>query len=72
MMRLIVSTLRGPIGTITYDNGQLTGSTPGLQEIADSKVRRTGSAQAAFDELTGYSNGYISYNPEEEVGDSRD
>jgi hypothetical protein len=66
----MVSTMRGPIGTITYENGQLTGSTPGLQEIADSKVRRTGSPEAAFEELSGYSNGYISYNPEEEAGDS--
>jgi hypothetical protein len=65
-MRLIVYTERGPIGTITYENGRLTGSNPGLQEIADSTVRQAGSPEAAFEMLNGYSNGYISYDLEEE------
>jgi hypothetical protein len=69
-MRLIVSTEDGPIGTITYENGRLIGSTDPLQEIADSRVRRAGSPEAAFQALRGYSNGYISYDPEEEAGSS--
>jgi hypothetical protein len=69
-MRLIVSTDRGPVGTITYENGQLTGSDPGLQEAADIKVEQAGSAEAAFQMLSGYSNGYITYVPEERASDS--
>lgn len=65
-MRLIVSTEDGPIGTITYEDGQLTGSSPGLQDIADSKVRQAGSPEAAYQMLRGFSNGYISYDPEED------
>ncbi len=72
MTRLIVSSERGRIGTITYENGQLIGSNPGLQEIADSKVRQAGSPEAAFQMLRGYTNGYISYDPEEEVSGSED
>jgi len=71
-MRLIVYTERGPIGTITYENGQLTGSNPGLQEIADSKLRQADSPEAAFQMLRGYTNGYISYVPEEDVPGSGD
>jgi hypothetical protein len=69
-MRLIVSTERGRVGTITYENGQLSGSSPGLQEVADSKVRQAGSPEAAFEALRGYSNGYVSYDLEEEAGNS--
>lgn len=69
-MRLIVSTERGPIGTITCENGQLTGSNPGLQQIADSKLRQAGSPEAAFEMLRGYTNGYISYDPEEDFPNS--
>jgi hypothetical protein len=68
-MRLIVYTERGPVGTITCENGQLTGSNPGLQEIADSKLRQAGSPEAAFQMLRGYTNGYISYVPEEDPPD---
>jgi len=66
-MRLIVYTERGPIGTISQENGQLIGSNPGLQEIADSKLHQAGSPEAAFQILRGYTNGYISYVPEEDV-----
>jgi hypothetical protein len=69
-MRLIVSTDDGVIGTITYENGRLIGSTDGLQDIADSKVGQAGSAEAAFQMLNGYSNGYISYDPEEQTSDN--
>jgi hypothetical protein len=68
-MRLIVSTDDGVIGTISYENGRLTGSNPGLQDIADSKAGLAGSAEAAFQMLSGTSNGYISYDPEDEVSD---
>ena len=71
-MRLIVYTERGPIGSIAYENGQLTGSNPGLQEIADSKLRQAGSPEAAFQMLRGYTNGYISYVPEDEVSNTGD
>jgi hypothetical protein len=71
-MRLIVSTQRGVVGTITYENGRLIGSDSGLQEIADSKVRYAGSAEAAFEMLSGYSNGYVAYDPEEEFFASED
>jgi hypothetical protein len=66
-MRLVAYTEDGPIGTITYENGQLIGSSPGLQQVADSKVHRAGSAEAAFELLRDSSNGYVSYHPEEEV-----
>jgi hypothetical protein len=66
-VRLIVYTENGPIGTVTYENGLLTGSDPGLQEIADSELLQAGSPEAAFQKLRGYTNGYISYVPEEEV-----
>lgn len=65
-MRLIVYTQRGPVGTITYENGQLTGSTPALQQTADSEVLQAGSPEAAFQMLRGYFNGYVHYKPEEE------
>lgn len=71
-MRLIVATDRGPIGTITYENGQLTGSDPALQGIADSEAELAGSPEAAFQALSGYSNGYMTYVPEEEFDDSED
>jgi len=65
-MRLIVSTLSGVVGSITYEDGRLIGSNPGLQEIADLKVLNAGgSAEAAFQRLSGYSNGYVAYEPEE-------
>jgi len=71
-MRLIVYTERGPIGTITYENGELTGSNPGLQEIADGERQLAGSPEAAFRRLSGHTNGYISYVPEEQVSNSGD
>jgi hypothetical protein len=69
-MRLIAYDEDGPIGTVTYENGQLTGSTPALQMVADSKVNVAGSPEAAFKMLRGYFNGYVHYKPEEEPGGS--
>jgi hypothetical protein len=69
-MRLVVYTASGPIGTITYENGQLTASDPALQEIAEVKVEQAGSPEAAFQMLSGYSNGYMTYVPEEEADDT--
>jgi hypothetical protein len=69
VMRLIITTDRGPVGAITYENGQLTGSSPDIQEIADLKAEQAGSPEAAFEMLRGYSNGYMSYVPEDEVDD---
>jgi hypothetical protein len=71
-MRLNVFIQRGRIGTITYENERLTGSNPLLQEIADSEVEQAGSPAAAFQMLRGYSNGYISYIPEEQEPDNAD
>lgn len=65
-MRLIVYTRNGPVGTITYENGQLIGSTPALQATADVKVRVFGSPKAAFEMLRGSFNGYVHFKPEED------
>jgi hypothetical protein len=68
-MRLIAYTEDGPIGTIAYEGGQLIGSSPVLQQVADAKVNVAGSPEAAFEMLRGYSNGYISYDPEEDAAE---
>lgn len=57
---LRVSGRRGQIGTITLENGQLTGSTPGIQGIADTGLKRAGGdPAAAMRWLDGWSNGYV-------------
>jgi hypothetical protein len=50
----------GVLGTVTLDNGVLTGSTRGMQNMADKAVGHQGSAQKAFDYLSSRpSNGYV-------------
>ena len=60
---LRVSNKRGQIGTITLADGKLTGSTKGVQGIADAALRRTGSAADAMRWLNGWSNGYVWAEP---------
>lgn len=59
---ITVSTENRVLGTISLDNGQLKASTPGLQRIADSKVRQTGSAATAYQLLANTSNGYVHFS----------
>lgn len=57
---LRVSNRRGQIGTITLRDGQLVGSTRGLQGIADTGLKRAGGdPAAAMRWLDGWSNGYV-------------
>lgn len=50
----------GVLGTVTLDNGTLTGSTRGMQQVADKAVTQHGSAEAAFTWLRDKpSNGYV-------------
>jgi hypothetical protein len=48
------------VGRITLAGGKLTGSAPGVQNIADTAVRKAGGdPQAAYAALDGFTNGYI-------------
>jgi hypothetical protein len=59
-MTLAVYTEARTLGQITLSGGQLTGSSPGLQEVADVAVRRAGGDPAkAYAQLEGFTNGYI-------------
>lgn len=55
-----IHTERGLSGTIELDeDGHLTGSTNGLQRMADNAVTNAGgNAQAAYDLLSTMNNGY--------------
>ena len=59
---ITASTESGVLGTISLDDGRLTASTPALQDIADTAVRHTGSAAAAYRRLANHSNGYVHYS----------
>jgi hypothetical protein len=60
MTALTVYSTTRTLGQITLDGGQLTGTTPGLQEIAASALRdHGGDAGAAYAGLNGFTNGYI-------------
>lgn len=54
-------TQQGVIGTVTLDGQKLAGSTPALQNITASWLKRKGSAQAAFTAMDGWSNGYLEF-----------
>ena len=58
---ITVSTNDKVLGTISLNGDALTGSTPGLQKIADDTVAQTGSVVTAYRQLAGSSNGYIHY-----------
>lgn len=47
------------LGTIGAAGGKLAASNPGVQDIADAAVRRTGSVAAAARALAGFTNGYV-------------
>ncbi len=53
------------IGTIEANGNRLTGSTPALQEIADSKLRSLGSYAKALAALSKFNNGYLTISPKE-------
>ncbi len=54
----------GQIGTITFRKGKLEGSTPGIQSIVDSRLKRfKGNSKQAFDSLDGWGNGYLWIKP---------
>lgn len=55
---LTISDKDGPLGTIRLDGDRLIASTRGLQDTADTVIRRTGSAEAAYAEIRDRSNGY--------------
>jgi hypothetical protein len=64
MATLRVFDAKGQLGFITLDNGTLTGSTSGMQQIADSALRKAGgNAEEAFRGLDGWSNGYVWAKP---------
>lgn len=67
-MTITVSTESGVLGTINFDGGSLKASTKGLQDIADTAVRRTGSAAVAYRHLAGKSNGYVHYSADGNAG----
>lgn len=55
---------QGQTGTIILANGQLTGSSKGIQGIADAALRKTGGNPAeAMRWLDGWSNGYVWAQP---------
>src|SRR6266702_617760 len=50
----------GQIGTITFRKGRLEGSTPGIQSLVDSRLKRfKGDPKLAFESLDGWGNGYL-------------
>lgn len=66
-MTLTVKTYDGKaLGTIALQGDTLAGSTPAVQEIADARVRREGSAAAAYRSLNGWQNGYLYAAPSSE------
>jgi len=68
-LRLQVTTFNGDkLGTISLENGNLVGSIPPLQEMADDKIRVYGSAQAAYDSLKGFNNGYLTIFEDSTLG----
>ena len=55
---------QGQTGTITLDNGTLTGSSKGAQGIADAALRKAnGNPSDAMRWLNGWSNGYVWAEP---------
>jgi hypothetical protein len=58
---------RMEVGLITYDNGTLTGSEPMYQQLVDTKILETGSAEAAFDALRLPNNGFVNVIPFDEL-----
>lgn len=54
-------TRTGVIGTVVLDGQNLVPSTPALQDIIDSWLKRKGSAQAAFTAMDGWFNGYLAF-----------
>ena len=59
-MTLAVFSSRRRIGEITLAGAALSATSAGLQDVADAALaRHGGSAQAAYDSLRGFTNGYI-------------
>jgi len=71
-MSLTVYGTKRIIGQIEQDGEQLRGSTPGVQSMADAWVRRMGSAAAAYAQLRGYTNGYLTIIETPPGGDQHD
>lgn len=64
MNTLRIFDAQGQLGTMTLENGKLTGSNRGMQEMANSAVRSAGGdPEKAFSALNGWSNGYIWAKP---------
>jgi hypothetical protein len=63
-MTLAVYSKDRRIGRLTLAAGKLTGSSPGLQDMADAAVRKAGGdAAEAYKALTGFTNGYVTVIP---------
>ena len=59
-MTLAAYSMSRRLGRITLAGGRLTGTSPGLQDVADAAVRQAGGdAAAAYAALDGYCNGYL-------------
>jgi len=64
MATLRVFDAKGQLGTISLDAGRLLASSPSLQTMADSAVRKAGGdPEEAFRVLNGWSNGYVWARP---------
>jgi hypothetical protein len=64
MATLRVFDAQGMLGFIKLEDGQLTGTTKGMQQMADSALRKAGGdPEEAFRGLNGWSNGYVWVRP---------
>jgi hypothetical protein len=56
---ITIADRQGILGTVELADGQLTGSTPAVQRLADQVLASEGSPQAAYDALALIDNGYV-------------
>lgn len=64
MKTLAVYTASRDLGRITLDGTRLTGSTSGLQNVADvAAMRAGGDVTQAYADLEGWTNGYLTIIP---------